>query len=236
MNCHNIWANIQKNLANQVNIPTSDSVLKMLSSDSPYLLGFDISYDKKNNNQAICTVVLLQWNNIDNLLDSETHKVPIIYPYQAGFLAFRELDSYLLVFQRLMCRHLDKLDKIGCCVLDGNGILHPFKCGLATHFGIYTGYPTIGAAKNLHQIDGLDKKEIRAYMDENQINEYLITGYSGTVYGYAIRVNKSPIYVSVGNNISLNSCLIIARKLMKHRELEPTRLADRISRQYLNKK
>lgn len=230
--CKN-WKNIQAKLAKRVNIPTYDTVMTKLACECPYILGFDISYNKHNKHHAICTVVLLQWNDIDTVIDSETHKVSIIYPYQAGFLAFRELDPYLLVFQRLMTRHLDKIEQIGCCVLDGNGILHPFKCGLATHFGIYTGYPTIGAAKNLHHIDGLDRKEIRFYMDQNHINEYLLSGDSGTVYGYALRINKSPIYISVGHNISLNSCLLIARRLMKYRELEPTRLADRISREYL---
>lgn len=37
-------------------------------------------------------------------------------------------------------------------LFDGNGILHPRGLGLASHFGVLAGVPTIGVAKNLYQM------------------------------------------------------------------------------------
>lgn len=41
-------------------------------------------------------------------------------------------------------------------LVDGNGVLHPHRCGLACHIGIQTGIPSIGVAKNLHLVEGVD--------------------------------------------------------------------------------
>ena len=37
-------------------------------------------------------------------------------------------------------------------MVDGNGLLHPRQCGIACHIGVETSIPTLGVAKNLHQI------------------------------------------------------------------------------------
>ena len=37
-------------------------------------------------------------------------------------------------------------------MVDGNGLLHPRQCGIACHIGVETAIPTMGVAKNLHQI------------------------------------------------------------------------------------
>lgn len=41
--------------------------------------------------------------------------------------------------------------------MDGNGILHPRGLGLASHLGVLTDIPCIGVAKQLFQVDGLQK-------------------------------------------------------------------------------
>ena len=40
----------------------------------------------------------------------------------------------------------------GILMVDGNGLLHPRQCGIACHIGVETNIPTLGVAKNLHQI------------------------------------------------------------------------------------
>eukprot|EP00960_Hanusia_phi_P043145 755883-Hanusia_phi.AAC.3 len=46
-------------------------------------------------------------------------------------------------------------------LIDGNGILHPRGCGVASHIGVVTDLPTIGVAKNLICFDGLSRDKVR---------------------------------------------------------------------------
>lgn len=54
-------------------------------------------------------------------------------------------------------------------MIDGNGILHPRGCGSASHLGVVSGYPTIGVAKTLLAMDGLEEKSIRTMARETEI-------------------------------------------------------------------
>lgn len=47
-------------------------------------------------------------------------------------------------------------------MIDGNGILHPRGCGSACHLGVLSGYPTIGVAKTLMSVQGLNEKTYKA--------------------------------------------------------------------------
>ena len=40
-------------------------------------------------------------------------------------------------------------------MVDGNGVLHTRGFGLASHFGVLAGIPTIGIGKKLHETDGI---------------------------------------------------------------------------------
>jgi len=114
------WKKVQK-----LNIPVFSTVTQGLKSKTkPYVIGLDISFVKENPNTAVCTAVMLKYDTCE-LIDQETKVVKLTHPYIAGFLAFRELDSYIMVYQNLMGSHLDKQDKIAFVMLDGNGILHP---------------------------------------------------------------------------------------------------------------
>jgi len=224
------WVKIQKQLLDKLSIP-SESDLDLMQC--PYVVGLDISYIKGSQTNAVCTAVLLKYTNPTVLLDVETKEVQVVHQYIAGFLAFRELDSYILLFQNLMSRHLDKIDQIAFVMLDGNGILHPRGLGLASHFGVVTGFRTIGCGKNLHQFDGLDRKEIRTKMDVIGTNHIVLRGTSGRSYGWAMRTSQNPVYISPGHKIGLQDSMTLSQPLMIYREPEPTRQADRISRAYI---
>lgn len=66
----------------------------------------------------------------------------------------------------------------------------------------------------------------------------LLRGDSGKVWGAALRNTegaKNPIYVSIGTKIELNLAIQIVKKLSIYRVVEPIRLADKKSREIIEK-
>lgn len=99
-------------------------------------------------------------------------------------------------------------------LIDGHGVLHPRRCGLASYVGVMLDTPTIGVAKSL--LCG-DIKE----------NDYI--DLDGVVSGFRmVKKNKKPIYISVGHKINLINAKRIIEELVKPGERipEPLRLAD----------
>src|ERR1700761_8842430 len=64
------------------------------------------------------------------------------FPYIPGYLAFREVPALVQVWEQLT-------EKPGILVVDGHGIAHPRRLGIAAHFGALTGQPSMGCAKNI---------------------------------------------------------------------------------------
>ena len=190
-----------------------------------HVVGVDISYIK-GTNDAVCTAVLLNypgWSVIDHI----THHVTITEPYIAGYLAFREVDHYLRAYQELKDKYPEWCSDL--ILVDGNGILHPSGFGLASHLGVLLDVPTIGCAKKLHLIDGLTKIKPNT---EARAQAKAIQGQSGKIYGWAVTTDNTtnPVYFSPGHKVSLESVYHFAISACLYREPEPTRVADRISR------
>jgi deoxyribonuclease V len=66
----------------------------------------------------------------------------IKFPYIPTYLAYRELPLFEKLIEQLKVRP-------SVLMVDGNGILHPYKIGIASHLGVVLDIPTIGVAKNL---------------------------------------------------------------------------------------
>ena len=112
--------------------------LSPLQSECQFIGGADISFNLKQNIVYAAIVVL----KIDDLSVVENAGVidEIHFPYVPGFLSFREVPPLLKVWRKLK-RRPDVL------MLDGHGIMHPRCMGVATHFGLEAGVPTLGCAK-----------------------------------------------------------------------------------------
>ncbi len=135
-----------------------------------------------------------------NILKEKAVKKKITFPYMPSYLAYRELP---------ILNALIKKEKPSLVMIDGNGILHPYKFGLASHFGVANNIVSIGIAKKL-----LCGKVRRRYV------------YIGNErVGISYKKSGKPIYVSPGHKISLESAFIITKKMCAYRIPEPLRKA-----------
>lgn len=121
-------------------------------------------------------------------------------------------------------------------LVDGNGVLHPRGFGLASHFGVLLGIPTIGVGKTFLHVDGLTKSDVKARMLEAQRDGKQVAtleGASGRVWGAALcSANgvQNPVFVSVGHLLSLATSLAVVDACSQFRVPEPIRQADLRSR------
>jgi deoxyribonuclease V len=153
--------------------------------------------------------------NTLELIESVNAKSAVKHPYIPGLFVLRESEPILATL-KLLKNQFDLL------LIDGHGVLHPRKCGLASYIGVLIDKPTIGVAKSL--LCGSIKKD--------QFIEY-----DATVLGFTIKkADKKQIYVSIGHNISLTTAIQIIKNLIKNEEWipEPLRIADLNSKNHLN--
>lgn len=198
--------------------------------------GADVSFSPACETRAVAslTAVLLRADGATRLLYSASRAVRVSVPYAPTYLAFREAP-----FVQAMLRAMPPGLRARAAVLltDGNGVLHPRGAGLACHVGVATGLPTIGVAKTLMCVDGLEERAVRARVRAAARGAALpLVGDSGRVWGAAMltgnAVNK-PLFVSCGHRVSLYTATRLVRALCLFRVPEPVRLADLHSREAL---
>jgi deoxyribonuclease V len=140
----------------------------------------------------------------------------VSFPYVPGLLGFREIPILISALVKLKTMP----DLILC---DGQGLAHPRGMGLATHLGLLVNCPTIGCAKSLlvGTYSGLGE-------DKGAAADLV---HKGRVIGAAARTRKGvkPIFISVGNNISLKQSLkIVFQCCPRYRVPEPIRMAHNL--------
>lgn len=175
------------------------------------ICGIDVSYKGVN---AFCSAAIVNKNTLESI-EIVNEKSIVKYLYIPGLFMLKEAKPLLKIL-RLLKKSFDVL------LIDGHGILHPRKCGLACYIGILIDKPTIGVAKNL--LCG-------SILENNYIE------YNKKILGYRIRNNnKKDIYVSVGHKISLETAVNIIINLTKKNEFipEPLKIADSNSKKYSN--
>ncbi|HVZ96618.1 MAG TPA: deoxyribonuclease V [Chitinophagaceae bacterium] len=146
-----------------------------------------------------------------SLIQSETH-----FPYVPGFLAFREVPALVQAWEQMKI-------KPGVLVVDGHGIAHPRRMGVATHFGLVTGQASMGCAKNI--LCGKFEEPALAQ------GAYSIIHDKQEQIGFAFRskTKTTPVYISPGNLLGMQNSLQIIRQCTgKYRIPEPTRLAHEL--------
>ena len=184
------------------------------------IAGVDLAYWVNNDRQeyAVCCIVIID-KATHKLIETRSYSEKIEVPYMPGFLAFRELPLVIKTAELLE-------NKPDLYMFDGNGYLHPRHMGIATHASFYLDAPTIGVAKTYFRVEkGLD------YTEPNiSAGSYTDIELNGEVYGRVLRTHNGvkPVFVSVGNNISLDTAVKITLDMIdeESRIPIPTRLAD----------
>ena len=181
--------------------------------------GVDLAYWKCGDEEhAVCCIVVIDIKT-RNVIEKQHFTGRIEVPYMPGFLAFRELPLILKTTELLEASP-------DLFIFDGNGYLHPRHMGIATHASFYLNKPTVGIAKTYFRAD----KKTDYTEPENEAGSYTDIVINGEIYGRALRTHKNvkPVFVSVGNCISLDTACALAMQLTdrESRIPIPTRLAD----------
>lgn len=179
-------------------------------SDALSLTGF--SNDKKN---IIACVVVLSTKNFEVIETAYTIQA-VNFPYMPGLLSFREAPACLAAIEKLTTTP-------DCFIVDGQGIAHPRRLGLASHLGLFFDVPTIGCAKN--RLIGNFKPPATMKGSTSPLMD------KGEIIGSVVRIrnNVKPVFVSVGNRCRLcDAERIILDCCRKYRLPEPSRIAHQM--------
>ena len=131
------------------------------------------------------------------------------FPYISGFLGYREALPIIETYHKL------ELDP-DMMLIDGNGILHPRKFGLACAVGLSLDKPTIGVAKSILCGEEIDNKIV---LDGENIGLVMPS-----------RDKVKPIYISPGFKVSFDSSKSLVQKSVQDHKLpEPLHQAHRIA-------
>lgn len=179
--------------------------------------GLDVSYTRRDSSSiGVGVAVLLSYPGLE-VRECVAYISRVCIPYIPGLLAFREMEVLGPVLIRLASR-----GRVDLYVVDGHGIAHPRRFGIASHVGVVMDAPSIGVAKK------------RLYGREESLGgSRVLVDHSGMVLAHIIESGRgSRIYVSPGHRVSHATAARIISSMLRrgYRLPEPTRIADRVSR------
>lgn len=162
-------------------------------------------------------VVLLSYPDL-RVVEHHLVDEPVPFPYVPGLLAFREVP--------VLARAFEKLERVPDLLLvDGHGLSHQRRFGIACHLGLLLDVPTIGVAKS--RLVGRHDEPPPEAGGRAELRD------GPELIGLVLRTRDgvSPVYVSVGHRIGLQEAADwVLRFCRGYRLPEPTRLADQLSK------
>ena len=176
-----------------------------------YVAGIDLSVDRIRG-RGRAAVVVLSFPGLEPV-EVRTVEGPLTWPYVPGFLSFREMPLILTACD--LIRTAPDL-----VLVDGHGIAHPRRLGIASHLGLFLDVPTVGCAKSLlcgtHGSLGAERGDTADIIHRDE------------VVGVAVRTrtNVKPVYVSIGHKCGFADAVeLVLHCTSRYRLPEPTRLA-----------
>lgn len=146
-----------------------------------------------------------------NVVEKQTAAVENDFPYIPGLLYYREGKAIKEAFTKLR-------NKPDVLLVDGNGVLHPLRCGMASQLGVELDQATVGVAKN------------KLLGEEDEVGNIKV---GNEILGIELKSKEhsKPLYISVGHKVSLKTAVEMAQKSIRHPHKlpEPLHIAHRVA-------
>lgn len=194
---------VQERLASRLDLNWTGRKIRLVA-------GADCSYDSERK-QIGAAVVVMKVPGFSVVEISHAVR-ELSVPYIPGFLNFREGPAFLKAFLKLKTRP-------DVSLIDGNGIAHPRKMGLASYVGVLLDVSTIGCAKSAFFPYDPPQIERGAYTDLRDRQKDKV--------GFCLRTrtNVKPVFVSPGHRVdylTAKKCVLLSSR---YRIPEPLRRA-----------
>ena len=165
------------------------------------LVGCDATYF---NGKTLAAASLVDYHDL-HILKMSMVKERIRFPYVPSLLAFREAPAVLHAINRLRSNSF-------VCLVDGHGLAHPRRFGLACFIGLAIDQPTIGVAKSLlYGAEDGSRVVDRAGRD--------------IAVSIPLPESRKTVYVSVGHKVSLKDAVEIVKHCLTAHGPVPIRAA-----------
>jgi deoxyribonuclease V len=196
---------LQLRMANRIDARASLTRIELVA-------GADIAYDLVTK-EMYATVLVYRLSD-HQVIETQDVILATKFPYVPGLLTFREAPALLKAFAKLKSTP-------DVVMIDGQGLAHPRRIGLASHIGLWLDMPTVGCAKS--RLIGTFKEprkragSLSPLMDDEEQVGYVVRTRHGV----------NPLFISVGHKIDLASAVrVVLATGRGYRIPEPTRLAD----------
>jgi deoxyribonuclease V len=213
-------AHLQTELAKKVQF-------EPMRSQPRFIAGLDCAISK-DDQRIIAAVVVLRmattekglWETVElsgfETIETAHTTQNLSFPYIPGLLSFREAPACIAAVEKLK-------NEPDVFIVDGQGIAHPRRFGIASHLGLFFDKPTIGCAKSRlfgsFEEPAPEKGSYSSLKDGDEIIGAVVR----------TRTNVEPVFVSVGNKCLLKEAIKITLDCStKYRIPEPTRLAHQL--------
>jgi deoxyribonuclease V len=172
--------------------------------------GTDVSFDD-DSHRAVAGIVAIRVPSLETVAEV-WGDATLTFPYVPGFLSFREAPALLAALEKLAITP-------DILMVDGQGIAHPRRFGIASHLGLLTGIPSIGCAKSrlvgTHREPGRTRGARAALLIEKERVGAVVRTRDGV----------SPVYISLGHLVDIRSAVRVVLACAITRVPEPTRRA-----------
>jgi deoxyribonuclease V len=195
---------LQRELASRVDVSVPLDRYELIA-------GADVSYDRYSP-VVFAAVVVLRVADF-TVVETQGAVYKASFPYVPGFLSFREAPALLEAFARVESGP-------DVVMLDGQGLAHPRRLGLACHVGLWLDRPCLGCAKS--RLIGQFQEPARPAGSTSSLID------RGEEIGKVVRTRTGiqPVYVSPGHKINLESAVrVVTQACRGYRIPEPTRQA-----------